>query len=215
LAIEALTAKTQSPYGLKTLPPSPYISESEAAQFRKSIESYCKSDSKSYPILYRKVYEYYGITSYKHIPAGKLEETAQLCGMRLLKLDKPRLPKAPAEKPLLTFTPEQLETPVAERVKALEGEVMPKQEPQQNSITVTLAPLENRKPKRWLITQLCSEMVVMYSLDDDKEVLTREQFIKELQHDNHVVAERTTEGVRSMVMDNLPIQVQTPRPLGF
>ena len=87
----------------------------------------------------------------------------------------------------------------------MEGELLPKQ--QHNSVTVTLAPLENRKTKRWLITQACDEMVVMMSLDDDKEVMTKEQFIKELQHDNHVIAERTAHGVRSMVMDFLPIQV--------
>ena len=56
-----------------------------------------------------------------------------------------------------------------------------------NSITINLAPLKNRKSKRWLITQACSEMVVMMGLDDAQEVITREQFIKELQLDGYIV----------------------------
>lgn len=119
----------QPQYGLKTLPPAPYyITEHEAAQFKKSIEAHCKGNGKAYPMLYRKVYEYYGITSYKHIPAGNLEEAARLCGMKLLELVKPRMPEARPEPFRLSFTPEELEDLVAERVKALEGEVLPKEQ---------------------------------------------------------------------------------------
>lgn len=110
-------ALTKAPqYGLKDLA-SPYISEAEATRFKKSIEQHCKSNSKSYAVLYRKVYEYYGITSYKHIPSGKLAEAAQLCGMALVALAKPRMPK---EQQLVTMTQAELDALVNDRVaKAL------------------------------------------------------------------------------------------------
>jgi hypothetical protein len=115
-------------YGLKELPPSPYISESQAQQFKKSMEAHCKSNGAKYPILYRKVYEYFGITTYTHIPDGKLEEAAQLCGIKLLPLAKPRLPK---EQQVFTFTQAELDALIAEKLMALpkpeplEGEVLP------------------------------------------------------------------------------------------
>jgi len=49
--------------------------------------------------------------------------------------------------------------------------------------------------------------MMMASLDDDQKILTKDQSIKELQRDNYVVAERTAHGVRSMVMEYLPIQL--------
>lgn len=145
-AYDALVTAPQ--YGLKSLPPSPYISEPQAAQFKKSMEAHCKSNGAKYPVLYRKVYKYFGITTYTHIPAGKLEEAAQLCGMKLLPLSKPRLPKG---QQALTFTQTELDALIAERIntlpsqnhnpdliniltrrvkelksKAVEGEVMPR-----------------------------------------------------------------------------------------
>jgi hypothetical protein len=70
--------------------PIPYITEPESQQFKKSIEHHCKNNSAKYGELYRKVYDHFGITSYKHIPHGKLEEAASICGLKLLKLSKPK-----------------------------------------------------------------------------------------------------------------------------
>lgn len=185
-------------HSLKQLPPSPYISEAEAAQFKKSIEAHCGGNRKHYGSLYRKIYDYYGITSYKNIPTGKLEEAARLCGMKLLKLVKSKIPE---EIQLLTFTQEQLDALIAERLKAIEGEVMPNEVT--NSITINLAPTD--KPKRWLLTQSRSSVVTMSPIDDDQEVMSREGMIRKLRHDsNYIIFDKTGVSARQMVMHHIP-----------
>lgn len=123
--IHAYDSLVSVKYGLKEIP-SPYISSAEAAQFKKSLESHCGSNRKRYSDLYRKVWEYYGIDSYKNIPAGKLEESARLCGMRLLKLVKSKIPE---ETPLLTITQDQLDELVNDKAKVLTGESLPTYSP--------------------------------------------------------------------------------------
>jgi hypothetical protein len=187
--LDILDHQTKPQYGLKELPPSPHISESEASQFKKSIEALCGGDRKRYSELYRKIYDYYEITGYKNIPAGKLEEAARLIGMKLLPLRKPKMPVEPFT---LTFTPEELEDLVVERIKAFEGELLPRQEaPQHNSITINLAPLNaDRRHRRWLVTQLMDEMTVLDSLNPDQQLKTREQFIKDLIAEGYIVMKK-------------------------
>lgn len=63
----------------------PYITEFEAYKFNKSVKAHCKSDRKAYSYVYGGLYEYYGITTYKHIPAGCLKEAAEIiCGIKLI-----------------------------------------------------------------------------------------------------------------------------------
>ncbi len=187
-------------YGLKQLPPSRYISESEAAQFIKSIQAHCKSESKSYPVLYRKLYDHYGITTYKHIPAGKLEEAARLCGFSLLKLAKVKLPDEPFT---LAFTPEQLEDLVAERIKAVEGELLAKlPEPPQNCITLQL----NKESGANSLTLkfeagdtffsryfICIDggNVSIRPMADDEAALTQEQWLRMMSERGYLVVKKS------------------------
>jgi Rha family phage regulatory protein len=70
---------------------SQYITEFEAYQFNKSVKAHCKSDRYLYSDTYNMIYEYYGITSYKNIPAGCLKEAAELiCGIRLITGNPPK-----------------------------------------------------------------------------------------------------------------------------
>lgn len=201
LMYNKLFPKTQ--YGLKQLPPSPYISESEAAQFMKSVKAHCKFSGEKYGAVYEKVYGYYGITSYKNIPTGKLEEAARLCGMKLLKLVKPKIPEQLPTDDLLHVTPLELDALVAERIKAIEGEIMPKQE--NHGITINLAPLTNKKSKRWLVTQSGDETVTMMSIGNDQEIMSREGFIRELRQDsNYIVFDKTGLSARQIVMHYIP-----------
>lgn len=189
-AFNLMAAQLQKPYGLKSLPPSPHISESEASQFKKSIEALCGGNRKRYSELYRKIYDYYEITGYKNIPAGKLEEAAKLISMTLLPLGKPKMPAEPFT---LSFTPEELEDLVVERIKAFEGELLPRQEAlQHNSITINLAPLNvDRRHRRWLVTQALDEMTVLMQLDLDQDVKTREQFIRDLIAEGYIVIKKS------------------------
>lgn len=58
---------------------SPYISEKEARLLQKAIISVAAgSQSKS---LYTKLYDGYGITTYHHVPAGKLNEALVFLGL--------------------------------------------------------------------------------------------------------------------------------------
>lgn len=100
-------------YGLKELP-SQYITEEESYLFKKSIEHHCKNNGEQYRELYRKVYDHYGITSYKHIPAQHLTMAARVAGIKLVKVVKKDLPAEPER---LSFTPGELEAHVAEKVK--------------------------------------------------------------------------------------------------
>jgi len=114
--------KVETQYGLKSLPPSPYISEAEAAQLKKSLATHCqKTGVNNYAELYGKIYAYFGITSYKHIPNGKLEEAARLIGVKLVAVKKPVLPTEPMK---LSFTPEELEDLVSDRLKSIQGELV-------------------------------------------------------------------------------------------
>ena len=72
---------------------SQYITEFEAYQFNKSVKAHCKSDRKAYSYAYGGIYEYYGITSYKNIPAGCLTEALEIvCGIKLVSAgNSPRL----------------------------------------------------------------------------------------------------------------------------
>jgi len=176
-AFNKMATELQKPqYGLKSLA-SPFISEAEAAQFKKSIEAFCKRDGKAYPILYRKIYEHYGITTYKNIPAGKLAEAARILGMKLLDLKKQAIPAEPFK---LAFTPEELEDLVAERIKSVAGEIMPKQPEeavQHNSVTISLAPLVDGKLRRWLVTQAQDEMTFMQSIRPDQDLRSKTEVL--------------------------------------
>ena len=185
--LDILDNQTQLTYGLKSLPPSPNISESEATQFKKSMEAHCQNNGKKYPILYRKVYEFYEITSYKNIPAGKLEEAAQLCGMKLLKLVKPKMPDAI---PLLTLTQDELNAKIAEAARVLAGELMPK-EPATNSITITLAPMEPGQVRRWLVSQLATEADMFHPLTPDQHMITLDEAIVRLLQQGYVVVKES------------------------
>jgi|GEM_PF-2226998 len=197
--LEAKLQQLQKPqYGLKSLA-SPFISEAEAAQFKKSIEAFCKSDGKAYPILYRKIYEHYGITTYKNIPAGKLAEAARLLGMKLLPLKKQAIPAEPLK---LAFTPEELEDLVAERIKSVAGEIMPKQpeEPvQHNSIAINLVPLENGETRRWIVTQMASEIGMFHSIPSDQLVQSKAKFMADIGG--------SKESLQELISNHIPLEL--------
>jgi len=176
-------------YGLKQLPPSPYISEPEAAQFMKSIQAHCKSNGGKYSALYKKVYDHYGITSYKHIPAGKLEEAARLCGIKLMKLVKSKIPD---EIPLLTFTQDELDTLIAERIKAIEGELLPKE-------TEPAEPGE----KRFLI-KIKGDRQTIEPVDINCYYMTEERFICHLKNFGYLVAKKDELNIGNMVLEHIP-----------
>ncbi len=180
-------------YGLKSLA-SPFISEAEATQFKKSIEAYCKSDRKSYTVLYRKTYDQYGITKYTHIPAGKLEEAARLIGMKLIQLKKQAIPAEPLK---LEFTQEELEDLVAERIKSVAGEIMPKHEEpvQQNSITINLAPLVDGKLRRWLVSQVAAEAGMFHPINPDQLIQSKAQFMGDIGGSKESLQELITQHV--------------------
>ena len=166
-------------YGLKSLA-SPFISEAEAARFQKSIKAHCAYNGKKYSDCYTTVYGQYGITKYTHIPAGKLEESARLIGMKLLPLKKQAIPAEPLK---LAFTPEELEDLVAERIKSVAGEIMPKQPEeavQHNSVTISLAPLVDGKHRRWLVTQALDEMTIMQSIRPDQDLRSKTEVLSDI-----------------------------------
>lgn len=65
---------------------SPFISEKEAYLLSKAITSVAKGASSQ--ALYTKLYGGYGITSYKNVAAGKLNEALTFLGLRKPELDE-------------------------------------------------------------------------------------------------------------------------------
>ena len=180
-------------YGLKSLS-SPYISEAEAARFQKSIKAHCAYNGKKYSDCYTAVYDQYGITKYTHIPAGKLEESARLIGMKLIQLKKQAIPAEPLK---LEFTPEELEDLVAERIKSVAGEIMPKHEEpvQQNSITINLAPLVNGNLRRWLVSQVAAEAGMFHPINPDQLIQSKAQFMGDIGSSKDSLQELITQHV--------------------
>jgi len=177
--LDILDHQIKPQYGLKSLA-SPFISEAEAARFQKSIKAHCAYNGKKYSDCYTTVYGQYGITKYTHIPAGKLEESARLIGMKLLPLKKQAIPAEPLK---LAFTPEELEDLVAERIKSVAGEIMPKQPEeavQHNSVTISLAPLVDGKFRRWLVTQALDEMTIMQSIRPDQDLRSKTEVLSDI-----------------------------------
>ena len=180
-------------YGLKSLS-SPYISEAEAARFQKSIKAHCAYNGKKYSDCYTAVYDQYGITKYTHIPAGKLEEAARLIGMKLIQLKKQAIPAEPLK---LAFTPEELEDLVAERIKSVAGEIMPKHEEpvQQDSITINLVALEPGKTRRWLVSQMSTESGMFYSIKPDQIIQSKAEFMGDIGGSKESLQELITQHV--------------------
>ena len=92
---------------------------------------------------------------------------------------------------LVTLTLEQFEEKINEHIKALpapaplEGEVLPQQ--QHNSITINLAPLEHGKVRRWLVSQLATEIAMLHPLSEDQIITTKAEFIDDLIKKNDYV----------------------------
>jgi Rha family phage regulatory protein len=194
--LEAQLQQLQKPqYGLKSLT-SPFISEAEAAQFIKSLNEKGAGDRKEYTRLHRTIKDHYGITTYKNIPAGKLAEAARILGMKLLDLKKQAIPAEPLK---LEFTPEELEDLVAERIKSVAGEIMPKQHEeeavQHNSVTINLAPLVNGRHRRWLVTQALDEMTIMQSIRPDQDLRSRTEVLIDVGASKDALKELITQHV--------------------
>ena len=151
-----------------------YISESEASQFKKSIEALCGGNRKRYSELYRKVYDYYGITSYKNIPAGKLEESARLTGMKILALGRHKLPSV--------------------------GELLPEQDIPSNTIelslnggtqlmTVILNARIDNAPQNYLVLTI-GDVVTVKALAHDDVATSKNNFINRLKADGYIVMKK-------------------------
>ena len=196
--LDILDHQIKPQYGLKSLA-SPFISEAEAARFQKSIKAHCAYNGKKYSDCYTTVYGQYGITKYTHIPAGKLEESARLIGMKLLPLKKQAIPAEPLK---LEFTPEELEDLVAERIKTVAGEIMPKQpeEPvQHNSIAINLVPLENGETRRWIVTQMASEIGMFHSIPSDQLVQSKAKFMADIGG--------SKESLQELISNHIPLEL--------
>ena len=196
-AFNAMADKLQKPYGLKSLPPSPHISESEASQFKKSIEALCGGNRKKYSELYRIVYDYYEITGYKNIPAGKLEESAKLIGMKLLPFGKLKIPTEPFT---LSFTPEELEDLVVERIKSVAGELVEKPSIPTDTITASLNGGtrymtiifngKNDNPSQDYLVKVAQDFISVQALNDNEQVKSQEQFMTALLEDDYIVIKK-------------------------
>ncbi|MFI3187755.1 MAG: hypothetical protein QX198_17405, partial [Methylococcaceae bacterium] len=116
---------------------------------------------------------------------------ARLCGMKLMKLVKSKIPD---EIPLLTFTQDELDTLIAERIKAIEGELLPKE-------TEPAEPGE----KHFLI-KIKGDQQTIEPVDSNCYYMTEERFICHLKNSGRVVFDKTGVSARQIVMHHIPPQ---------
>ena len=56
-----------------------------------------------------------------------------------------------------------------------------------NSVTIALAPLEPGKVRRWIVSQMAGEAVMLHQLSSDQQIMTLTQAIERLEADGYVV----------------------------
>ncbi len=59
-----------------------------------------------------------------------------------------------------------------------------------NSITINLAPLEHGKVRRWLVSQLATEIAMLHVIDPDQHLMTREEAIVDLVREGYIVIKK-------------------------
>lgn len=90
-------------------------------------------------------------------------------------------------------TQQERNTPIQQLVeekvrKILQSEFLPKE---QASVTIMLAPLASGMPRRWIVSQVVDEGMMMYALTPEEEVMSKEQFIAALIQDGYIVIKKT------------------------
>ena len=114
--------------------------------------------------------------------------------MKLIALKKQAIPAEPLK---LEFTPEELEDLVAERIKSVAGEIMPKHEEpiQQDSITINLVALEPGKTRRWLVSQMTTESGMFYPIKPDQIIQSKAEFMGDIGGSKESLQELITQHV--------------------
>jgi len=238
LVIEALT---KSQYALKELPtlPAPrakiYVKGGLELHQQDAINDFIKERVAIVPTDKRKgitvmiysaiciKFDVKGMThGYKNIAPEQFDNIIQLIA---------RLP-IHDEKAMLFFTQDELDNLIAERVKAIEGEVMPKEQTIANSdlvniltgrvkaleselsalkedlrpnITEDLTPSGKQRPL-WLYSITDAGHQRYQPIDSDCLCMTEEHFIRHLKNSGRVVFDKTGVSARQIVMHHIPPQ---------
>ena len=239
LAIEALT---KSQYGLKELPtlPAPrakiYVKGGLELHQQDAINDFIKERVALVPehkrkgitvMIYSAIcikFDVKGMThGYKNIAPEHFDNIIQLIA---------RLP-IHDEKAMLFFTQDELDTLIAERIKAIEGEVMPKEQTITNSdlvniltgrvkaleselsalkedlrpnITEDLTPSGKQRPL-WLYSITDAGHQRYQPIDSGCLCMTEEHFIRHLKNSGHIVVKKDKINVGNLVLEHIPYKL--------
>ncbi len=186
------------PYGLKRLPEPPAITKAQAGILYNKVCAIAGGDNKIRSAVWKRFQNHFALSSYKDLPAEKFDEAVAYLeakqeeyrqGVEMLYI---------STKELDLLIREQLAALPAPEAKT--GEFIPKA----GSVTLTIHPIEDDKPKRWLVTQSLDGKATMWMLTDDIAVMTREQLVSELERGGHIFIDKSGLSARKVVMDHIP-----------
>lgn len=156
----------------------PAITEAQQGEIFALVAEKSRATGRFNAYFWTRFKDYFKLSSYKHLPAGRFDEACDF--LRRLESD--------ARDSFVMLSHKELNALVA--ANDLEAAKQSEESLQltNNIITLTLAPTETMK--RWLITQGKTEVVTLLTLSDDKDVMSRGQFIRQLSNEGFLVIKK-------------------------
>lgn len=174
---EYWSKKQPTRYGLLDLPEPYTITKSQAGELYTIVTNKSASSGKPRAYYWSRFQNHFKLASYKDTPADRFDEA------------KTYLQGLEGNHELLQVTPLELDALVDQRVKkALEGEWLSHAKPEnpqtdENGVTLFFPKLKNNRQRRWLVQQPRDEMVMYWTLDDDQEVMSWQDFRKKIAYE--------------------------------
>lgn len=169
------------PYGLKRLPEPPAITKAQAGILYNKVNAIAGGDNKIRSAVWKRFQNHFVLSSYKDLPADKFNDAAAYLEAKQEEY------RQGVE--MLYISTKELDLLVRERLAALPapeaktGEFMPKA----GGVAISIHPLTDGKPKRWLVTQSKDEMATVWTLSDDMMVHDMDGFVRQLEHEGFLV----------------------------
>ncbi len=86
LMMDAL--RNKSPYGLKELPASKFVTPSEKLQLRSAIEKHVSKTKEAHSYYWHRLHHAYHVSKLEELPTGKVDEMLTFLGLRVPQLDE-------------------------------------------------------------------------------------------------------------------------------
>jgi len=158
--------KVETQYGLKSLPEPPTITTAMQGELSVRVSVIAGESGKTKVAVWSRFSNHFRISGYKNLPIEKYDES-------LTYLEKLRIEYGGNIE--MIAIPATEYTALLESIKRVQGELANEQ--QHNQVTITLAPRQKGESvRRYLITVHGDEMVQMWTVPDNVQPLTPEEW---------------------------------------